>query len=622
MRRPARSALRPGRVPTSSRRRHRERTRRPRVEVTLAVVAMVAALMTTAAKPVEAHPSWIVVLEDEPGSVPAVASEMARAHGGDVGFVYEHALRGFSVTLPARAAAALARNPRVAYVQPNRTVTIQAQATPTGIDRAFASGNANLDIDATDDARVDVDVAVIDTGIDFEHPDLDVVGGVTCRESGGPRWSRTASCSSGGDDDHYHGTHVAGTIGAIDNGDGVVGIAPGARLHAVKVLSSSGSGSEAMVVAGIDWVAANAGTIEVANMSLGGSGYSQAEYDAIQGAVEAGVAFAVAAGNDGAAASNFSPAAFDNVLTVSALADFDGAPGGNGSPTCRSDQDDTLADFSNWGSAVDIAAPGVCIRSTYPVEQGGYGTISGTSMASPHAAGALAILASADNPGNASDVDALYDAVVAAGNLDWTDDSGDGTKERLLDLSDATLFAPAMIGDGGGGGGGGGDENQPPTASFVDSCDDLTCSFNGGASSDVDGSIVGYAWNFGDGTTTTGPTATHDYAQAGNYGVTLTVTDDDGATDQISRTVSVTAPPTGDIQLSVSTYKVRGVQHADLSWSGTSGSVAIRRNGTVVATVSGTSHMDSTGQKGGGSATYQVCQAGTTTCSNQVTATW
>jgi subtilisin len=117
-------------------------------------------------------------------------------------------------------------------------------------------------------------------------------------------------------------------------------------------------------------VAANAGTIEVANMSLGGSGYNQAEYDAIQGAVNKGWPLPwppVISDDD---ASNYSPAAFDNVLTVSALADFDGEPGGLGSPTCRTDQDDTLADFSNWGSAVDIAAPGVCILSTIPDGEG------------------------------------------------------------------------------------------------------------------------------------------------------------------------------------------------------------------------------------------------------------
>ena len=134
-------------------------------------------------------------------------------------------------------------------------------------------------------------------------------------------------------------------------------------------------------------------------MSLGGSGFSQAEYDAIQGAVNAGVAFAVAAGNEDDNANNYSPGGFDNVLSVSALADFNGLPGGGAAPTCRTDVDDTLADFSNWGPEIDIAAPGVCILSTYPLEKGEYGTISGTSMASPHAAGALALLASSNNPG-------------------------------------------------------------------------------------------------------------------------------------------------------------------------------------------------------------------------------
>jgi hypothetical protein len=192
-------------------------------------------------------------------------------------------------------------------------------------------------------------------------------------------------------------------------------------------------------------VAAHADTIEVANMSLGGSGFSQAEYDAIQGAVNAGVAFAVAAGNDDDDANNYSPGGFDNVLSVSALADFDGIPGALGSPTCRTDQDDTLADFSNWGPEVDIAAPGVCILSTYPIEQGTYGTISGTSMASPHAAGALALLASLNNPANATDVYNLYNTVKSTGNYNWTDDSGDGIQEPLLDVSNTTIFDPVLV---------------------------------------------------------------------------------------------------------------------------------------------------------------------------------
>ena len=166
--------------------------------------------------------------------------------------------------------------------------------------------------------------------------------------------------------------------------------------------------------------------------------------------MNAGVAFAVAAGNDDDDADNYSPGGFDNVLSVSALADFDGIPGGLGSATCRADQDDTLADFSNWGPEVDVAAPGVCILSTYPIEQGSYGTISGTSMASPHAAGALALLASANNPNSATDVYDLYNAVKAAGNLNWTDDSGDGIPEPLLDVSNPGIFNPVLVPGTGG----------------------------------------------------------------------------------------------------------------------------------------------------------------------------
>ncbi|UCH58812.1 MAG: S8 family serine peptidase, partial [Anaerolineales bacterium] len=361
---------------------------------------------------------YIIVFK-EGVNVRAAVPAVAQAYGLRVGFVYQHALKGMSAVVPAGRLAALEKDPRVAYVVEDMLRTIEAQTVPTGIQRIFAKTNANLGIDGTDDYRVDVDVAVIDTGVDFQHPDLNVVGGVNC-SGGGPFRS---SCKQGGDDDHYHGTHVAGTIAAIDNGIGVVGVAPGARIWSVKVLNSQGSGYTSWIVAGIDWVADNAATIEVANMSLGGSGFNQAEYDAIQGAVNAGVAFAVAAGNSDADASNYSPGGFDNVLSVSALADFDGAPGGSGSPTCRADQDDTLADFSNWGPAVDVAAPGVCILSTFPLEQGEYGTISGTSMASPHVAGALALLASRNNPGNASHVDTLYNQVKNAGNDNWTDDS-------------------------------------------------------------------------------------------------------------------------------------------------------------------------------------------------------
>jgi subtilisin family serine protease len=505
--------------------------------LTAALVALVgpSVALPGAAVPTDVQP-YIVVLTPAAADIPAAAAALARSAGGQVGHVYEHALKGFSLTAAPAAAAGLARNPLVAYVEPDRVVTLAAQETPTGIQRAFAAANAALDIDGLDDLRVDVDVAVIDTGIDWEHPDLNVVGGVNCAQGWpfGP-----ATCSGNGDDDHYHGTHVAGTIGALDNGLGVVGMAPGASLWAVKVLNKRGSGYTSWIVGGIDWVAAHAGDIEVANMSLGGAGFSQAEYDAIQGAVDAGVAFAVAAGNEDDDANNYSPGGFDNVLSVSALADFNGAPGGGAAATCRADQDDTLADFSNWGPEVDVAAPGVCILSTYPLEQGSYGTISGTSMASPHAAGALALLASSANPSGATAVYNLYNLVKAAGNFNWNDDSGDGTQEPLLDV---TTFSPALVSTGGTG-------NQAPTASFIYECNGLACTFNG-SGVDPDGDPLTYSWSFGDSGTSTLEDPTHTYASGGTYAVALTVRDDDSATGTTSESVTVTAPAPGGAALS------------------------------------------------------------------------
>ena len=556
---------------------------------------------------------YIVVLRDGMESPAAAAREISGQVGGQVGFIYEHALKGFSIQVPAQAVSALQRNPHVKYVEPDYVRYAFTQTVPTGIQRIFADANPSIAIDGNDDYRVDVDVAVIDTGVDFEHPDLNVAGGVNCTTK-----IFNATCVAGGDDDHYHGTHVAGIIGALDNDFGVVGVAPGARIWAVKVLNKNGSGWSSWIIAGIDWVAANAATIEVANMSLGGSGYSQAEYDAIQGAVDKGVAFAVAAGNEDDDANNYSPGGFDNVLSVSALADFDGAPGGLGSPTCRTDQDDTLADFSNWGPEVDIAAPGVCIYSTLPIEQGGYGTLSGTSMASPHVAGALALLASGNKPANATDVYNLYTQVIRAGNFNWVDDSSDGIKERLLDV---TTFMPKLIATG--------TTNTPPVVTIASPANgasftsDASISFVGSAtdaeSRDLTESLT---WTSSiDGPIGTGGTFSK-VLNAGTHTITAEVTDSGGLIGSDSITITV-ADSQAVIILNFTTRQVRTNKYADLTWSGaTSTNADVYRNGSKVATTPNDGAYTDKPSKTATSVTYKVCEAGTSTCSNIVTASW
>ena len=562
------------------------------------------------AQPGPPQESYIVVLNAGVGMPEDVALDVALRTNGRIGYVYENVLQGFSITVPASALPAIERHPRVAYVEPDLPVAIFAQELPTGIRRIFADANSFLDIDGTDDYRVDADVGVLDTGIDREHPELNVVGGANCLKYTGSFFRRTYYCDANesGDDDHYHGTHVAGTVGAIDNGSGVVGVAPGVRLWAVKVLDSRGSGSLSGIIAGIDWFVANAAVRKpaVINMSLGAAGTSAAMNTSIANAVKADVAVVVAAGNDDADAANYTPANAPDAITVSALADFDGEPGGIGAPTCRTDQDDTLADFSNWGSTVDITAPGVCILSTYPIESGSYGTISGTSMAAPHVAGAAALLASnGDNPA------AIRTKLLTRGNVNWNDDSGDGIKEPLLDVSTFTATFVA------GGGGGGGDTNTPPVASFTFSCTDLSCTFTD--TSTDDGTITAWSWDFGDNAASTEENPSYTYAAAGTYTVSLTVTDSHGATNESWQDVTVTAPPEGGFTLSATGYKVKGVQKADLSWSGTGATnVDVFRDSTKIATTANDgAHTDNINNKGGGSYTYKICDQGTNTCSNE-----
>ena len=413
-----------------------------------ALIAALVAVNASAASAAEDEGRYIVVFKDSVQHPGNLANAQVDELDGDMTSFYSHALDGYAATLPSSEVSELRQDPRVEMVTVDHEVSILEEEAeletidegeielfeatlPTGIQRSFASANKAIDIDGTDDLRADVDVAVIDTGIDYTHPDLNVAGRTNCL---------TGTCvNSTGTDGNSHGTHVAGTIGAIDNAAGVVGVAPGARMWGVKVLSDGGSGTESQVTAGVDWVTAHASEIEVANMSLGCFCSMTVLETAINKSIEAGVVYTLAAGNNSSDSKFSSPARDEKAITVSALADYDGKSGAKAAFTCNNyGSDDSRASFSNYGTIIDVAAPGVCTLSSTPGNS--YGTKSGTSMAAPHVAGAAAILASRSNPNSKADVDAIRNTIVAAGNSEWTDTSGDGVKEPLLDLSNESTF--------------------------------------------------------------------------------------------------------------------------------------------------------------------------------------
>ena len=303
--------------------------------------------------------------------VRATAASLSRAHGGTLTHVYTTALRGFAARMPAAAAARLAAgNPNIDYYEPDaiafavpkppwaggggdETTVCDAEQVPWGVARVGGPADGS-----------DYTAWVIDTGIDLDHGDLNV------------DVARSANFVSRGknspNDGNGHGTHVAGTIAAIDNDCDVIGVAAGASVVAVRVLDNSGSGSYAGVIAGVDYVASNAEPGDVANMSLGGP-ISEALNTAVENAARMGVLFALAAGNASADAASYSPASAEgsNIYTVSAI-----------------DVNDDFAWFSNYGNPpIDCAAPGVAVLSTK--KGGGTTAFSGTSMAAPHVAGLL-----------------------------------------------------------------------------------------------------------------------------------------------------------------------------------------------------------------------------------------
>jgi subtilisin len=268
-----------------------------------------------------------------------------------------------TVQVPKKAATALDKNPNVRYVEENGTMEALAQTLPWGVDR--------VDADLAGSTGNGADVAIIDTGIDGNHPDLEANLGAGAYAVSCDPYS--AECTYNWGDDNGHGTHCAGIAGAVDNYEGVVGVAPDVTLHAVKVLDSNGSGSYDDIAAGIEYVADQGW--DVGSLSLGGSASSVVK-DACEYAYNNGVTLVAAAGNSGPCSDCVGyPAAYDECIAVSST-----------------DRYDNLSNFSSTGPEVEIAAPGSDIYSTYV--GGGYKSLNGTSMACPHVSGAAGILSS------------------------------------------------------------------------------------------------------------------------------------------------------------------------------------------------------------------------------------
>lgn len=432
---------------------------------------------------------YVVVLDDSADRPGEVAERHADRQGAEIERVFTRRVDGYAAMLTSTEAKAVARQPGVEAVGLDPVGELASQDLFNEHRRMFAAGeqcfarydlqvNQEIDIDCADDTRVDVDIAVLDTPVVPESPDLNVVSTVDCFGNDPTPGDDDPSDHTGCDPGHgtynnecleIHGSLVSLFIAGIDNEFGTVGIAPGARIWSVgvadKELGNPGACPTSQplylsdVIAGVEWTTAHADEIEVANLSLqfetptdeAGEALDTALEQAIDAAVDAGIVFVGPAGNLAEPLADYLPAKYERMITVTAVQDSDGVSGGNGIDvgTCRvpndptpDDEDDTNADDSNygdyaglvdpWAAGADIAAPGIC-----------------TSTSSALTAGAAAVLASTSDPEDASDVAAIRHSLLSSGNDEskanggWDDETGT-TREPLLDVSDDEAFDPRL----------------------------------------------------------------------------------------------------------------------------------------------------------------------------------
>jgi len=492
---------------------------------------------------------YIVVLRDDVKSVARrgaadIAREMASARGGEVLSSYEHALKGFAVRMPEARVRELLADPRVKYIEENGYV--QAIGTQTGatwgIDR---TDQRDLPLNSTYNYNVDgtgVHAYIIDTGVRLTHSEFT-----------GRIGTAYDAVTTGGNanDCQGHGTHVAGTVAGT-----TWGLAKRATVHPVRVLNCQGSGTNADVIEGMDWVAGNHVKPAVANMSLGG-GASQATDDAVQRMFAAGVPVAVAAGNDNASACNYSPARAANAITV-------------GSTTST----DARSSFSNYGTCLDIFAPGSSIVSAGFSSDTGSATMSGTSMASPHVAGVAALYLSANPSATAQQV---RDALVNNGTPNKVTSAGTGSPNVLL----YSMFI-----------GGGTGDTTAPTTSITAPAAGSTLSGTATVSADAADNVGVSRVDFFAGSALIGSDSTSPYSVSwsttgvanGSYAITSKAYDaagNVGTSAAVSVTVSNT---TGNCSISEQLLLNPGFESGAVNWTATMGVIDGSTSGSAPRT--------------------------------------